>query len=115
MILIEDTIVADDGNIFRLRLGDQHSVEWIAVLSRESSSAQRMFDRDWQGIDSQLCEIKGKVTDEFLPRRQLAQTNFGAISQADTALNRISLAPSSMRRRARVLREVDPLNDQSSV
>jgi hypothetical protein len=77
VILIENPIVAEDGNIFRLRLSDQHSVEWISVLSRESSSAQRMFYRDWQGINSQLCEIKGKVTDEFLSARQLAQTNFG--------------------------------------
>src|SRR5947208_6232799 len=73
MILIEDSIVADDGNIFRLRFRDQHSVEWISVLSRESSSAQRMFYRDWQGFDSQLWQVIGKVTDEFLPGRQLAQ------------------------------------------
>jgi len=43
VILIEDTIVADDGNIFRLRLGDQHSVEWIQGLPWGPSGAQRMF------------------------------------------------------------------------
>ena len=77
MILIENSIVAEDGNIFRLRLRDQHSVEWISVFPWEPPGAQRMFYRDWQGIDSQLCQIERKVTDEVPPGRQLAEANFG--------------------------------------
>src|SRR3954469_8589444 len=82
MIFIEDSIVAEDGNVFCLRLGDQHSVEWISVLPWEPSGAQRMFHADREGFDSQLFEIEGKVTDQFLPGWQLAQTNFGAYLQS---------------------------------
>src|SRR4051812_46228488 len=39
VILIENPIVADNGNIFRQRLRDQHSVKWISVLACEPSGA----------------------------------------------------------------------------
>ena len=32
-VLIEDDVVADDREVLRLRLSDQHAIEWIFVWS----------------------------------------------------------------------------------
>ena len=54
VILIEDAIVADDGNVFELSLGNQHPVERVPMLSRQPASPQSVLQRYRQWLNAQL-------------------------------------------------------------
>ena len=35
LVLVEDSVIGDDRQVFRKRLGDEQPVEWIAVNQRQ--------------------------------------------------------------------------------
>jgi hypothetical protein len=45
-IVIEYGFFADELEIFRLRLCDEHPIEWIAMLDRQLTGTLRMLDRN---------------------------------------------------------------------
>lgn len=45
-VFIEDDIVADDRKILRLRLRDQHAIEWVAMRAGQRSGSDPMSSAD---------------------------------------------------------------------
>lgn len=70
-------VVADDGHIFELRLSDQHPIEWIAMLSRQSSGTLCVQHGDVERRESLPSNAPGHVGGHIERPRQLAEPSFG--------------------------------------
>lgn len=49
--MVEHEIIADDGKVFRLGLGDQHAIEGVAMRSGEKACARSVGRGDRQRFE----------------------------------------------------------------
>src|ERR1017187_597781 len=71
---VENSLVADQGKVLALRLGNQHPVKWIAMLARKTPSPLRMLNRNRQRVKSKLLDDPAKVSNQSLSRWKLPKT-----------------------------------------
>lgn len=75
-VIVEDRIAADDGQVFGLRLSDQHPIEGIAMGSREQAGAggvgggdrerfERLLREHCVEMESKVCAL-GELSDAEL-------------------------------------------------
>ena len=72
---VEDLFVAEDREIFRLSLGDQHTIEWIFVLSRKQPGTLAMFEADRQFAKAQEIDPGRKIGSKRFSARELTNPN----------------------------------------
>ena len=71
---VENSLVADQGQVLALRLGNQHPVKWIAMLAGKTTSPLRMLNRNRQRVKSKLLDDPAKVSNQSLSRWKLPKT-----------------------------------------
>ncbi len=76
MVVVEDPIVPDNGEIFSLSLGDQHSIERVAMFALKPPSPGRVRKRNGQSIEAQLHQIVVEFADEFRSSWKFAEPDF---------------------------------------
>lgn len=77
MIIVKDSIVADNGEVFSLRLGDQHVIERIPMISRKCTCTDRVRKRNRWTVESLLVEKVLKIAHKVLACWQFSETNLG--------------------------------------
>lgn len=98
--LVEDAVIADDGDVFELRLCDQHAVERVAMRSSNASGTLRMKEGDVQRTESLRGDASNDVGGHVDGADSLPSPNLVVISHAETALTRIAFVSLAIRRRA---------------
>jgi len=76
MVSIEYAIVANNGEVLGLRLGNQHPVEGVAMRSWKFTRPDGVLQGYWQSLESQLGEIMIEFADKGFAGWQLANAHF---------------------------------------
>ena len=104
MIDVKNAVTTDDGQILALRLRDQHPVKWVAVLAGEGTSPGCMGQGNRQVIKAKAHEITLQIANQYLAGwKAFPDALWSQFPQAEAALTRISLLPSLIVWRARLL------------
>src|SRR6476646_10700179 len=75
-VRIKRCVIAEDRNVFRLGLGDQHTIKRVLVWSRQQPRAHCMVEGDNQGLKTFPRQIACKVSKQVPGVRQLSDTEF---------------------------------------
>ena len=61
MVPVEDSIAADDGEIFGLSLGDEHAVEGVFVDARQHSGSLGVLQADGEVAETPLTTCRDEI------------------------------------------------------
>ncbi len=77
LVIVEDGIAANDGQVFGLRLSDQHPIEGIAMRSREETSAGGVGGGDRKRFERLLREHCVEMESKVCALGELSDTELG--------------------------------------
>ncbi len=72
-VVVEQPFVADQRQILRLRLGDEHAIKRIAMLARQCACALRVSQRNRQRAKAELLDNRRNISRYRVSIRQLSQ------------------------------------------
>ncbi len=75
-VLIEDFVLSNNGHRFDMRLGDEHAVERVMMVSRQFSGVNSMIDRHSQGIKAFSFQGAAEIRQKILRNLQFSGTHF---------------------------------------
>lgn len=76
-VAVEEGFVGDENEIARLRLGDEHAVERIAVVARQRAGPRGVSYGDRQFLKVLVCDRSGDVRRDLIGSRKFAKAVLG--------------------------------------
>lgn len=70
--MIEDAIFANDGQVLRLCLRDQHAVKWVFVGTGKKTSADGVGGGNQERLELVLAKLRFEIVEEIDRRRKAA-------------------------------------------
>ena len=74
-VAVEERVYRYEDEVARQRLGDEHSVKWIAMKPRQRAGACSLFNGDWQFHEVLFGYCPGDVEDQRLRAREFAKAD----------------------------------------
>lgn len=74
--MIENLVVADDGEVFPLALCSQHAVERVFMMIRQKARSDRIFRGNWKLAKTALGDNVYEIRDQLLSSGQLPLIQF---------------------------------------
>jgi len=108
----ESLFIRNENEIIKHGLGDQHTIEWIAMRPRQRARGVSMKYRDRQANETLALDHSDQVVDDWLAPGSLPNRCFVEISQIEAALTKTGSNSSFMASPARTLSFSSPANHQ---